>query len=141
VRSADDNTTAGAGAAGQVGNGGGGHWAQQTYIHSGSGESGFQRRFEHVTGDARVLADEYGTFALAGQYPSGRPAQFHDELRRNGAFAHAAPDTIGTEIFPLRRNYRSPYYQYFPVESGFIISNRKEISFSSRNKDFSLRSK
>ena len=97
VRGTDDDTGAGTHGTGQVGDGRGGHGTQQVDVDAGGGETGLQGRFEHIAGDAGVLADE-DLAAPLPQHPTGGPAQAQDEFRGNGVFAHLAADAVGTEI-------------------------------------------
>ena len=67
-----------------------------------------RRRFEHVAGDARVLADQHrgcspaGSFLPRDQGHAGRIAQPHHELGRDRRIADPATHTIGAE------NLRAP---------------------------------
>jgi hypothetical protein len=60
VRGADDHAEIAAEAARHVGDAGRRQRPHQQHVHAGGDETGLERRFEHVAGDARVLADQHG---------------------------------------------------------------------------------
>ena len=89
--------------AGQVGHAGRGQRAAQQHVDAGRGKAGFQRRFEHVAGNARVLADQHGraaptAAALGLQHATHRMAQAQHEVGRDRGLAHGAADAVGAEI-------------------------------------------
>src|SRR5260363_418658 len=55
MRSADDHAARETQRARQIGDARGGYWTRQRYINARGGESGLKRRFQHITGDARVF--------------------------------------------------------------------------------------
>src|SRR5690606_7304939 len=66
----------------------------------GGDQAGFQRRLEHVAGDAGVLADHHHRAgpAPAGQDPAQGVAQAQDEIRRDRPLPDPATDAVGPEI-------------------------------------------
>jgi len=103
VRSGNDHAGRQAQRPRQVGNGRRRHGAGQHHVHAGGRQARFQRRFQHVAGNARVLADQYGRMRLAalrlGQHRAGCIAEAHDEIGSDRGGAHQAADAIGTKIF------------------------------------------
>ena len=86
----------------QIGDAGRGQWAGLDYVHARRGEARHQRRFQHIAGNARVLADNYRRPALAVvfyQHAPGGIAQFQHEIGGNRKFAHLAAHAVGAEIF------------------------------------------
>src|SRR5690606_2786219 len=98
VRGADDNAGLGVECAGQVGDGGSGHRAEQRYIRARRNEAGLQRRLEHIAGNARVLADDDLAATGAGKHLAGRPAQLEYEFGIDRPLADRAAHAIGAEI-------------------------------------------
>ncbi|MNV05499.1 hypothetical protein D3C71_958400 [compost metagenome] len=104
VRGTDDDAGIGAQGAGQEGHRRGRHRAEQLHIHAAGDQAGFQRRFEHVAGDARVLADHHhravpGTVAVAlAQHPAQCIAQAQHEVGRDHALADPTADAVGAEV-------------------------------------------
>ena len=86
VRGADDHAEVAAEALRHVGDAGRRQRTDQQHVHAGGDESRLERGFEHVAGDARVLADEYaaavrrehargGARELAGRNPPSSAAR------------------------------------------------------------------
>ena len=94
----DHDARAGVQGAGQIGDTRRGHRTQQSDIDPGRRQPRLQRRFEHVPGNARILADDdlVETFGL--EHSPDRPAQLQHELRRNRIFADPPPNTVRTEV-------------------------------------------
>src|SRR4051812_28939070 len=70
------------------------------HVDARSGESGFERRLDHVARDARVLADHHGrVLTMAGKDLARGVAQAQHELRRHRALAHRAAYAVRAEIF------------------------------------------
>ena len=67
---------------------------------AGGGKPRFQRRFQHVAGNTRVLADQHGGpgFCLF-QYASHSMRQAHHKVGGYGGLANRAADAVGAEIF------------------------------------------
>jgi hypothetical protein len=103
VRGGNDDAGRQAQRARQVGDRGRRHRAGQHDVDAGGGKAGFQGRFEHVAGNARVLADQYRRAAArAGrlrQHLAGRVAEAHHEVRGDRRYANQATNAVGTKIF------------------------------------------
>src|SRR5690606_25109823 len=90
------------------------HRPHQLHVDAGGDQAGFQRRLEHVVGDAGVLADHHHRLAplavaLAGgggQRMAVCVAQAQHEVGGNRAFADPAADAVGAEI-PARAHAAS----------------------------------
>ena len=84
VGGGDDHARVGAVLAHQIGHRRRGDDAQQLHVRAHAAQAGGQGAFQHVTGDARVLADEDArlVFRFARQHRRGRPADAHRQLRR-----------------------------------------------------------
>src|SRR5690606_11147206 len=100
---ADDDTRHEPQRARQVGHGRGGYRPGQQNVDTRRREPSFQRRFEHVAGNARVLADHdgrpAGTASLApGKHATGRVAEPQGEFGVDGGAADAAAYAVGAEI-------------------------------------------
>ena len=94
----DNNAGLGVEGTRQVRDGGRRHGAEHTHINAGSHQAGFQRRFKHVTGNARVLADYELAATLLGKHLAGGPAQLQHKLGVDGARAHPAADAVRSKI-------------------------------------------
>ena len=100
VACADHHTQTGALGAGQVGHRRCGHRPQQHHIDTRRVEPRLQRRFQHVPGDARVLAYQHGgTGFIALEHPAYRMGQAQDKVRRDRRLADRATDAIRAEVF------------------------------------------
>ncbi len=98
VRSTDDNAGAGLEGSRQIGDTRCRHGTEQHDVRTGGGQTGLQRRLEHVARVARVLADQHPTAAAAAKGDACRPAQLEHEIRRNGIGPDLAANAIGSEI-------------------------------------------
>ena len=101
MRGADDDSRGRMEGAGEVGDAGGRHDAEQMGIHTRGGKSGGNGVFQHVTGDARVFADDdfiAGKAAVAQHFADG-PTEMHDEIGRHWRYANFAPHAVRAEIF------------------------------------------
>ena len=83
----------------------------KNHIATCGGETGFERGFEHVAGDAGVLADQHlGPMRIGArpcEHAARGSAQMQHEIGRDRRMADLAAYTIGTEVFarhlfPLR---------------------------------------
>ena len=98
VGGADHDAGAGVQGTGQVGDARRWHRPQQGDVDPGRRQARFQGGFEHVAGDAGVLADDYLIETLGLQRPSDRPAQFQHEFRRDRVVADPPANAIRTKI-------------------------------------------
>ena len=98
VGSADHDAGAGVQGAGQVGDARRRHRPQQGDVDPGRRQARFQGRFEHVAGNAGVLADDHLVETLGLQRPSDRPTQFQHEFRRDRVVADPPANAIRTKI-------------------------------------------
>jgi hypothetical protein len=94
VGGGDDHAGLQAQGAGQIGDARGGHRPGQADVDAGRGEPGLQRGFQHVAGNAGVLADQHGGMLAVhgvlfrgGQHLAGGIPQPHGEIRGDGLFA------------------------------------------------------
>ncbi len=103
VRGADHDAGVGAERTGQERDRRGRHRPEQLHIGPGGDQPGLQRRFEHVAGNARVLADHHrrpcSAFGAGAEHAAQRIAQAHHEIGGNRALPDPAADAIGAEIF------------------------------------------
>ena len=80
----------------------GGQRAGEQDVDAGRCEACFQRRLDHVAGDARVFADQYRRLALmarlALEHLPHRMAQAQHEVGRDRWLSHRATNPVGTEI-------------------------------------------
>ena len=75
---------------------------EQAHVGAGGDQARFERGFEHVARDARVLADDDGRLArAAGEHRAGGAAELEHELGRDRPFADAAADAVGAEVFAI----------------------------------------
>jgi len=75
--------------------------ASQINIDAGGGEPGHERGFEHIAGNARVLADQHaGAIAMTAtrQYAACRITELHRKFRRDRIFADQPPYPVRTKI-------------------------------------------
>lgn len=97
---ADHNAQACALRARKVGHAGCGQGPEQHDIHASRVEARFQRRFKHVTRDARVLADEDGWVILTLlEHTAYGVSEAQYKIWSDGRLAHRAANTVSTEIF------------------------------------------
>ena len=103
VRSADDNTRRQSQCTRQIRDPRRRHRTHQQYIDTGRRQPRLQRRLQHITGNAGVLADQHrwpaAARGLARQHLAGGIAQTHHKIRGNRRFAHRAAHAVGAEIF------------------------------------------
>ncbi len=90
--------------AGQIGHTGRRQRAGQQHMDAGRGKARFQRGFQHIAGDPRVLADQHRGLALRArlakrQHAPRRIAEPHHEVRRDRRLADPAAHAIGAEVF------------------------------------------
>ena len=101
VRGTDDDAGIGAHRAGQIGNARRRHRPEQTHLGTGSEQTGLQRRFEHVAGNARVLADQDDRlFAFAREHRTHGATELEHEFRGDRPLADLAANAIGSEVVP-----------------------------------------
>ena len=81
----------------QIGDGRGRHRSQQQDIDARSRQTGLQRRLEHITGDAGVLAYHHLAALACSKYLTGGPAQFQNKFRGDGKLPYPATNAIGTK--------------------------------------------
>ena len=100
VRGCDHHPDIGAQAARQYGDGRRRQGTELEHIHADGGEARHQRGFDHVAGQARILADHHPVTMLAtGKYPARRHAGLHRHFRREYSGVGAAADAVGAKIF------------------------------------------
>ena len=115
VRRADHDARREPQRARQVGDAGRGQRPAKIDVDARGREARLERSFQHVAGDARVLADQ-DAGPVAARWPPprdarrrprqrapGRLAQLQHELGRDRRFAHAAAHAVGAEIFAFHR--------------------------------------
>ncbi len=100
MRGGDHHADIAAHGAREHGHAGRGNWAREHHIHADGGEAGDQRVFDHVAGEARILADQHAMAMLATlEDEAGGLAHLESEFRRDLAIC-AATNAIRAEIFP-----------------------------------------
>ncbi len=67
------------------------------HVDAGGHEAGFERRFEHVARQARVLADEHGA-TVGRQDARGGAGQPQREIHGHRTLADSSANAIGAEI-------------------------------------------
>ena len=98
VRGRDHDAEVGAHRAGQHGDGRRRHRAEQQHVHADRREAGLQGVFDHVAGQARVLADHDAVAVVAAlEHEAGRLPDLQGEFRRDDAVG-AAADAVGAEM-------------------------------------------
>ncbi len=109
VAGGDHHAKIGAQAAGEHGDAGRRQRAEQHHVHALGGEARGQRRFQHVAGEAGVLADddEVAARPVAAEIAGGGHAQPHRHFRRDAAGVGDAADAIGAEDFPRSHSVSS----------------------------------
>ena len=105
VRGADHDPEPAFELARQIGDAGSRQRPDEHHIHTGGHEARLQRRFKHVAGQARVLADEH-LAPLRGEHPRRGAGQVQRKVHRHGMLPHASTHSVGTEILP-RQNLHS----------------------------------
>ncbi len=100
VRSRDDEARARPKLAREPGDGRRRHRAEQLRTGAGRDQTGLERGFEHVAGDARVLADQHVGPAIArcAQHAPERMADAQHEFGRDRLLADPAANAVGSEI-------------------------------------------
>ncbi|MNO88765.1 hypothetical protein D3C76_802300 [compost metagenome] len=99
VRGADDDARLGVEGAGQVGDARSRHRPEQHHVGTGSRQTSLQRGFEHVTGNPRVLADQYAALALLAEGHAHCPTQLEHEIRSDRRSSYPPANPVGAEIF------------------------------------------
>ena len=100
VRGGDHHAQIGAQAARQHGDGGGGQRAELEHIHAHGGEARDQGAFDHVAGEARILADHHAVaMGAAGEDAPGGHAGLHGDFGCQGCGVDAATNAVGAKIF------------------------------------------
>ena len=99
VRGTDNDSGLGMESTGQVGNCWRRHRAEQHHIRAGRGQTSLQGRLEHITGDARVLADQNAALALLAKCHPGCPAELEHEFRGYREVTDTPTNTVSTKIF------------------------------------------
>ena len=104
VRSGNHDAAVGAQRARQVRDGRRGHRAHQLHVDARGDQARFERGFEHVVRNARVLADDHdrlAPFAARVRAAQGEPvrvAQAQHEIGGHRARAHGAANAVGAEV-------------------------------------------
>lgn len=77
--------------------------AEQTHIHTDTGETGDERRLDHVTREARVLADDDEVAPVwgAAEQLAGGETDSKRDLRGHGRGVGAAANAVRAEIGAL----------------------------------------
>ena len=84
----------------------------QQNIHAGSGETGFQRGFHHITGKSRIFADKHlRRIVRRAKRASGGKSEAHENIGRHRRFAHAPPHPIRPKQFSRHKIN----YKFFPA--------------------------
>jgi hypothetical protein len=98
VRGADDHAEIAFEPFGEVSDARRRQWTDQHHVDAGRDEARFQRGFEHVAGDPRVLADQHRA-AFRSQDARRRTGQFQRELHCQRMLTHTATHAIGAKVF------------------------------------------
>src|SRR5690606_6534029 len=89
------------------------HGPRQQHVNTGRGEPCFERRFQHVAGNAGVLSDHHGgatpPLMIAGQHPPGRMAQPQRELGVDRGPTYPTADPVGTKILTFAHTKDSSF--------------------------------
>jgi hypothetical protein len=94
----DHDAEVGAQTAGEHGDGGRRQRPGEDHVHARAQEAGGQRLFEHITGEAGILADEHlMAVAAAGEHEAGGLSEAERGLGRHGVDIGAATDAVGAE--------------------------------------------
>ena len=85
----------------QVGDGGRGHGADEVNVHSHGNEAAGDGGFQHVAGNAGVLADEHAVAAgaVGAEDVGDGLAHAQGDLGGDREFVHAAADAVGSKKF------------------------------------------
>ena len=101
VRGGDHHAHVGAQRTRQHGDGRRRQRAELEHVHADGGEAGDQRGFDHVAGEARILADHHAMAVIAAREDAARRhAGLHRDARRHRAGIGAAANAVRAEIFP-----------------------------------------
>ncbi|MNF62286.1 hypothetical protein D3C84_439630 [compost metagenome] len=84
---------------GQIGNCRRRHRPQQHHIRTRGGKPSFERRLEHIPGNARVLANQNLANAHFPERHASSPAELKHEVRSNRVGADPTTNTVGAKIF------------------------------------------
>jgi hypothetical protein len=98
VRGADDHAEVALETLRQVRDAGGRQRADQHHVHARCDEARFERRFEHVAGEPRVLAHE-DRAAFGREHARRGTRQPQRELDGERMLADSTAHPIGTEVF------------------------------------------
>ena len=103
VRGADHDAGGQAQRARQVGDAGVGSGPDSSTSTPAAAKPGFERRLEHVAGDARVLADQHRRARavarrVGGEHAARGLAELQHEVGRDRRLADRAADAVGAEI-------------------------------------------
>ena len=102
VRRADDDAEIAFELAREIGDARSGQRTDQHDVDARGDEAGFERGFEHVARQARVLADEHRA-ALGGEHARRRARQAQREIHGHRMFADSAAHAVGAEILTCHR--------------------------------------
>ncbi len=101
VRGREHHAEVGAQRRRQHGDGGRRHRAQQEYVHPDGGEARHERGFQHVAGQARILANHHAVPVVTGlENLAGGHADLQRHLRRHRKAVRKSANSIGPEIAP-----------------------------------------
>ena len=103
VRGADDDAEAAFELAREIGDAGSGQRTDQHDVDAGGDETRLERRFEHVAGQARVLADQHRA-AVRREHARRGARQSQREIHRHRMLADPTADAVGAEILTCHRN-------------------------------------
>ena len=97
----DHDAEVGAQRAGQHGDRRRRHRPQQEHVHADGGEARHQRRFDHVAGEPRVLADDHAMpVGAAGEQLARGHADLERDLGGHGRAVGEPANAIGAEVPP-----------------------------------------
>ncbi len=117
VRGRDHDAEIGAHRAGQHGDRGRRHRAEQQHVHADRGEARDQRGLDHVAGEPGVLADDHAVAVLAApEHEPGRLPDLQRQFRRDHAVG-AAANAVGAEILA---NHRESPRRRLPCPVGIL---------------------
>ena len=107
VRGRDHHAEVGAHRAGQHGDRRRRHRAGQQHVHADRGEAGHHRVFDHVAGEAGVLADQHTVAMVAvAEHQAGGLAHLERKLRRDRGVG-AATNAVGSEMLADHTPHRT----------------------------------
>mmetsp|Transcript_53268 Transcript_53268/g.124855 ORF Transcript_53268/g.124855 Transcript_53268/m.124855 type:complete len:216 (-) Transcript_53268:3037-3684(-) len=76
----------------------------QQHVHTRGRKPRFQRRLDHVAGNACVLANQNGrAIVRLAQHAADRMAQAKHEVRRDRILSNGAPNAVGPKILAAHR--------------------------------------